>query len=151
MKTLVVIPSKNLEDTIGRVVANVKSLKLDLDVLVVNDGSPDETSQVARDAGATVIDHPTNLGKGEALKTGYEYSLEKDYDAVCQRSNIGCPSAAGKTRLSHLCRVEVSEPVHLGRSQDAESHSTGLKQTHDLDHVGRPRGADKVGWITHGV
>jgi glycosyltransferase involved in cell wall biosynthesis len=82
MRTLVVIPSKNVADTIGDVVRRVLDLGLDLDVLVVNDGSTDATSRAAREAGATVIDHPENLGKGAALKTGFEHAVEHGYDAV---------------------------------------------------------------------
>lgn len=82
MRTLVVIPSKDVEPTIGDVVRSAFSLGLDLDVLVVNDGSTDATSSVAREAGATVIDHSENLGKGAALKTGFEYAVDQDYDAV---------------------------------------------------------------------
>jgi glycosyltransferase involved in cell wall biosynthesis len=44
-------------------------------VLVVDDGSPDNTSTEAESAGAKVIRHPTNLGKGAALKTGLDYAV----------------------------------------------------------------------------
>jgi glycosyltransferase involved in cell wall biosynthesis len=80
VRTLVVIPSKNLEATVGNVVRDIRALGLD--VLVVNDGSTDGTSRAASDAGARVIDHPTNLGKGAALKTGFEHAVEHGYDAV---------------------------------------------------------------------
>ena len=80
MRTLVVIPSKNLEATVGNVVRDVRALGLD--VLVVNDGSTDGTSRAALEAGARVIDHPTNLGKGAALRSGFRDALEHDYDAV---------------------------------------------------------------------
>ncbi len=82
MRTLVVVPSKNLEDAVGDVVRQVLGLDLGLDVLVIDDGSTDDTSRVAREAGAEVIEHPENLGKGAALKTGFEYALERGYEAV---------------------------------------------------------------------
>jgi glycosyltransferase involved in cell wall biosynthesis len=82
MRTLVVVPSKDVEASVGDVVRRVLALDLSLDVLVVNDGSTDDTSRVAREAGATVIDHPENRGKGAALKTGFAYAIEKGYDAV---------------------------------------------------------------------
>jgi glycosyltransferase involved in cell wall biosynthesis len=47
-------------------------------VLVVDDGSPDNTSSEAESAGAKVIRHPTNLGKGAALKTGLDYAVSVD-------------------------------------------------------------------------
>ena len=51
-------------------------------VLVVDDGSPDETAQQARQAGAEVIVHPKNRGKGAAIKTGFKALLERDFDYV---------------------------------------------------------------------
>jgi len=82
MKTLVAIPSKNLEDTIANVVREVLDLGLDLDVLVVNDGSTDGTARAAKEAGAIVVDHPVNLGKGAALRTAFDYALDRGYDAI---------------------------------------------------------------------
>jgi glycosyltransferase involved in cell wall biosynthesis len=82
MRTLVVVPSKNLEDAVGDVVRQVLGLDLGLDVLVIDDGSTDETSRVAREAGAEVIEHPENLGKGAALRTGFDRAVERGYDAV---------------------------------------------------------------------
>ncbi|AEH25448.1 glycosyltransferase family 2 protein [Pyrococcus yayanosii] len=79
MRTLIVIPAYNEELTIGSVVALAKKYG---DVLVVDDGSTDRTSEVAQRAGAVVIRHPTNRGKGAALKTGFEYALRNNYDAV---------------------------------------------------------------------
>ena len=82
MRTLVLVPSKNLEEAVGDVVRQVLGLDLGLDVLVIDDGSTDDTSRVAREAGAEVIEHPENLGKGAALKTGFEYARERGYEAV---------------------------------------------------------------------
>ncbi len=53
-----------------------------LPVLVVDDGSSDETARVAEAAGATVVRHATNLGKGAALRTGFAWALEHGYGAV---------------------------------------------------------------------
>ncbi len=82
MRTLVIVPSKNVEATVGDVVRRVLGLDLGLDVLVVNDGSEDDTSRVAREAGAEVVEHAENLGKGAALRTGFEYAVERGYEAV---------------------------------------------------------------------
>lgn len=53
-----------------------------LPVLVVDDGSRDETSAVAERAGATVVSHERNRGKGVALMTGFDWALERGWDAV---------------------------------------------------------------------
>ena len=79
MRTLVVIPAYNEELTIGSVVTLSKKYG---DVLVVDDGSSDRTSEIAQGCGAKVIRHENNLGKGKALKTGFEYALSKGYEVV---------------------------------------------------------------------
>ena len=79
MKTLIIIPAYNEELTIGSVVALARKYG---DVLVVDDGSADRTSEIARNAGAFVIKHETNMGKGAALRTGFEYALSMDYKIV---------------------------------------------------------------------
>ncbi|KPU63850.1 glycosyl hydrolase [Thermococcus sp. EP1] len=77
--TLIILPAYNEELTIGSVVALAKKFG---DVLVVDDGSFDRTSQIARESGAIVLRHEVNKGKGCALKTGFKYALSKGYDIV---------------------------------------------------------------------
>ena len=89
MRTLVVIPCKNLEHEVGAVVRDVLDLNLGLDVVVVNDGSTDGTSRAAKDAGAHVLQHEVNLGKGAALRTGFDYAVEKGSDAVITMDGDG--------------------------------------------------------------
>ena len=70
-KVSVIIPAYNEEDTVAKVVEVVKKVSFVDEIIVVNDGSSDNTKNVASDAGARVITHETNKGKGEALNTGY--------------------------------------------------------------------------------
>lgn len=79
-RTLAVIPCYNEEISIGSVVLKTKE-HVDT-VLVVDDGSIDDTSKIAKEAGATVISHKYNKGKSIAIKTGFRYALEKDFDYV---------------------------------------------------------------------
>jgi glycosyltransferase involved in cell wall biosynthesis len=79
-RTLVVVPALNAEESIGGIVAECR--RVNEHVLVVDDGSIDRTAAVARDAGAEVVSHPVNRGKGAALKTGFAYALEHGFDAV---------------------------------------------------------------------
>ena len=58
-------------------------------LVVINDGSMDGTSAAAEAAGAHVLEHEVNLGKGAALKTGFEYAVEKEYDAVITMDGDG--------------------------------------------------------------
>ncbi|MCK5604685.1 glycosyltransferase family 2 protein [Candidatus Pacearchaeota archaeon] len=70
MKITIVIPAYNEGAVIGKTVGKICSLHPDYEVIVVNDGSIDNTEQVAESAGAKVISHPYNMGNGAAVKTG---------------------------------------------------------------------------------
>ncbi|HEV7484077.1 MAG TPA: glycosyltransferase family 2 protein [Thermoanaerobaculia bacterium] len=80
MKVLALIPALNAEESIGAVIRDCKAVNGD--VVVIDDGSADRTAEVAREAGAQVVTHPINRGKGAALKTGFAYALEHGFDAV---------------------------------------------------------------------
>ena len=78
MKSIAIIPALNEEAAIGQIVK--KSLRHVDDVLVIDDGSSDNTSRIAEDSGARVIKHPVNLGKGVSLKDAF--SEVSGYDIV---------------------------------------------------------------------
>ena len=80
MRICVLIPSYNESRTIGSLVESLKSKGLN--VVVVDDGSADPTAEVARQAGAYVLRHEQNKGKGASLKEGFRYILKEDYGAV---------------------------------------------------------------------
>jgi glycosyltransferase involved in cell wall biosynthesis len=76
----VIIPALNAARTLPAVVeAALAELQ---PVLVVDDGSSDGTGDAARRAGAEVVRHPLNRGKGAALKTGFDWALERGFDGV---------------------------------------------------------------------
>jgi glycosyltransferase involved in cell wall biosynthesis len=70
MSLSIVSPAKNESGAIGVVVAKAREQFKDAEIIVVNDGSSDDTASVAAAAGATVISHPESLGNGAAVKTG---------------------------------------------------------------------------------
>ena len=74
-KIVAVIPAYNEEDALADVIA--KTFNHVDDVIVIDDGSIDRTAEIAREAGARVISHSINLGKGEALKSGFK-AIEDD-------------------------------------------------------------------------
>lgn len=77
----IVIPAKDEADRIGQVI--YKTLLQGYDqIIVVDDGSSDQTVQVARHFGATVLSHPINLGAGAATQTGIEYALDAGADII---------------------------------------------------------------------
>ena len=79
-KICVLIPAYNTQETLGSVLKKIEPLKGD--IIVVDDGSSDETKRVALESRAQVLEHPLNLGKGTALRTGFQYILQKDYEVV---------------------------------------------------------------------
>jgi glycosyltransferase involved in cell wall biosynthesis len=66
----IIIPAYNEAQTIGDVVAKIKALYPESEIIVVNDGSTDDTSKAAQEAGAVVYSHPYNIGNGAAIKSG---------------------------------------------------------------------------------
>jgi glycosyltransferase involved in cell wall biosynthesis len=83
-RVLVVIPAWNEALSVAKVIAEIAERQPRSDVLVVDDGSGDKTSAVAREAGAMVCRLPFNLGVGGAMRAGYRYALRHDYDVVVQ-------------------------------------------------------------------
>src|SRR2546430_2419154 len=79
-KILVAIPAFNEGPTIGSVV--LKARQFASEVVVIDDGSGDDTAETAALAGAHVIRHARNLGKGAAIRSGWLYARERRLDAL---------------------------------------------------------------------
>lgn len=86
---LAVVPAYNEAATIGAVVSSLRRFARDFDVLVVDDGSTDDTSRIARAAGARVVRPPFNLGIGGAVQTGFVFAREGGYDLMVQVDGDG--------------------------------------------------------------
>lgn len=88
-RILVLIPAYNEAVRIAGVVRAVHGVVPDYDILVVNDGSRDDTAAAAAAAGATVVSHPFNMGYGVAIQTGYKFALAQGYDFLVQIDGDG--------------------------------------------------------------
>lgn len=124
MKILILIPAYNEGARIGEVVREVREMYPEYGVVVVNDGSKDDTAQVARAAGAEVVSHPFNMGYGVTIQTGYKYAAAKGYDYLVQIDgdgqhdpafipNVLAPVLAGETDFvlgSRFLEAESYEP-----------------------------------------
>lgn len=103
----VIIPAFDAEKTIGELVRRVKSQGFA--VIVVDDGSRDQTATIASKQGALVISHLRNQGKGAALRSGFEYALRSQYDGVITMDSDG---QHDPREIAHLIRA--GEVQHAG-------------------------------------
>ena len=83
------MPAWNEEEALPGTITELQETVPFVDLVVVNDGSTDNTSAVAREAGAFVIDLPYNMGVGAAMRTGYKYAQRMGYDYAMQVDSDG--------------------------------------------------------------
>ena len=83
-RPLIAIPAWNESGSVGDVVRHVSSAVPHATVLVVNDGSTDNTADKAREAGAITLSLPFNVGVGGAMRTAFLYAQREGYDALVQ-------------------------------------------------------------------
>jgi len=84
-----VVPAYNEAATISGVISSLRLYAPEFDVLIVDDGSTDDTSRLAREAGARVVRPPFNLGIGGAVQTGFVFAREGGYDLMVQVDGDG--------------------------------------------------------------
>lgn len=108
---LIIVPAFNEEESLPAVLAEIREAVPGADVLVVNDGSTDATSRVARSAGVLVADLPVNLGIGGAMQTGYRFAQRRGYaiavqlDADGQHDPRDLPKLVGPVREGRAALV----------------------------------------------
>jgi glycosyltransferase involved in cell wall biosynthesis len=113
MRFCAIIPAYDAERTVGSVVRSVLALWPERGaVFVVDDGSLDGTAAAAREAGAKVISHPHNRGKGAALRTGMEVALHAGFDVAVTIDADGQHPAEEALRL--LSATADPEALVLG-------------------------------------
>ena len=92
-KILLIIPAYNEEENILKTVNTIKDYNkknnTNYDILVINDGSIDNTSKICHDNNITTIDLIHNLGIGGAVQTGYKYAYDNNYDIAVQFDGDG--------------------------------------------------------------
>lgn len=88
-QTLVVMPAFNEEESVAAVIAEVFAKLPGVSILVVDDGSADDTTRAAREAGALVATLPFNLGVGGAMRMGFKFAIAGGYSAVVQVDSDG--------------------------------------------------------------
>lgn len=89
MKTLVIIPCYNEEESILNVISNLKAAAPWADYLIVNDCSTDNSEKILQENGMNYINNPVNLGIGGGVQAGYMYAKENGYDIAVQMDGDG--------------------------------------------------------------
>lgn len=103
---LAIVPCYNEAGSVGHVVGELKTFAPYLDVLVVNDGSADDTARLASGAGAIVVSHIRNLGIGATMRTGMSFALEAGYQYAVQVDGDG--------QHDPRCIRSLLEPIETG-------------------------------------
>lgn len=111
MKIMAVVPAYNEEKNIRDVVKSIRSSCPGVDVVVINDGSTDNTYLEAIKGGAVVINLSQNLGIGGAVQTGFIYAERNDYDIVVQVDGDGQHNPRDMARLIELIQKDKADMV----------------------------------------
>lgn len=110
-RVLVIIPAYNEEDSLVHVIDNVRANVPFADIVVVNDGSVDQTASIARMKGVILLDLPYNLGIGGAVQTGYKFAAEQGYDVVIRVDGDGQHPAEEILKLLEALRTGQTDLV----------------------------------------
>ena len=89
MKTLLIIPAYNEEENILKTCRTIEKSKQNIDYIVINDGSTDNTEKILQENNINHIKLVNNLGIGGAVQTGYKYAYENNYDIAIQFDGDG--------------------------------------------------------------
>jgi glycosyltransferase involved in cell wall biosynthesis len=132
-KLLAIVPAYNEAGAIGSTVAELHAHAPEFDVLVVDDGSTDDTAALARRAGAQVLKLPFNLGIGGAVQSGYQYALEQDYQVAVQVDGDGQHDPRYLPQLLHHLRADpelnmVTGSRFLGNGRDSEGYRSSVSR-----------------------
>jgi len=118
---LAVIPAFNEQGAIRRVVAGVREILPEADVLVIDDGSSDRTMDEALAAGALVVRHPVNLGIGATVQTGLRFACEEGYEIVFRLDGDGQHNPADLPQLFAALRDHRVDSVFGSRFLGVDS------------------------------
>ena len=111
---LAVVPAYNEAASIAAVVNSLRRRAPHFDVIVIDDGSTDDTAKRAAAAGASVIKLPFNLGIGGAVQTGFIYALEHDYDYMTQVDGDGQHEPAELVKLVDAIKADPTLDMVCG-------------------------------------
>ncbi|WP_199138224.1 glycosyltransferase family 2 protein [Delftia sp. ASV31] len=120
MKISIVLPAKNEALSVGLTVRRIRECMPDAEIIVVNDGSTDDTAQIAEQASASVVSHPYSKGNGAAIKTG---ARAAGGDIIVFMDADGQHDPADISRL--LEKMEQGNDLVVGARQKGSQASLG--------------------------
>lgn len=106
MNLLIAIPALNEERSISRVISDVKIHMPKATILVIDDGSIDNTASIAQSNGARVISMPFNVGVGGALRAAFKYALDQNFTHVLQIDADGQHLPSEATQLIQFAEMD---------------------------------------------
>ncbi len=89
LRVIAVVPAYNERNTIEKVIEEIQNSAPNIDIVVIDDGSLDDTYDCASNAKALVIRHPFNMGIGAAVQTGFRFATIRNYDVAVQVDGDG--------------------------------------------------------------
>lgn len=110
-RVLVILPALNEGKNIATTITQIQSHMPTADVLVINDGSNDDTTQQAESCGAIVLDMPYNVGIGAAVQTAFKFAARHGYDVVVRNDGDGQHAPDGIHRLLDHIMSDAADVV----------------------------------------
>ncbi len=126
---LVILPALNEAASIAKTVTRIRQQVPQADILVINDGSKDNTVEVARAAGALVLSLPCNVGIGAAVQTAFKFAVRYQYDIVIRNDGDGQHDPEFIPRLIQtLCDQQMDVVIGSRFLQDGDYGTPPLRR-----------------------
>ncbi len=124
-----IIPAYNEAKTLPHVFAAVEQAGVEAEIVVIDDGSTDDTARIAAAHGARVLQHPFNLGYGAAIQTGYMYALERRAELLVQMDADGQHDPSQIPSLVEPIRSGECDLVIASRFVEVTGYEMGWART----------------------
>ena len=126
-RRVAIVPAYNEAGAVGAVVTEIRAFDGGLDVVVIDDGSTDQTAAAAAAAGAFVVRLPFNLGIGAAVQTGFKFALEHGYELAVRLDGDGQHDPAELPKLLAVLDRDGADVVVGSRFVDGRGDQHGSR------------------------
>ena len=138
---IAIVPAYNEEESVPRVIEEIRAFDASFDVVVVDDGSADGTAAAAARAGAHVVRLPFNLGIGGAVQTGFRYAHENGFELAVRVDGDGQhdPAAARRPARPGACRTRPTSSVGSRFAGDSDGYQSSVTRRMGIHDPGEDR------------